>query len=156
MSESRTTTSTVTNAQENDIVALMEIDAACFAGSSWSDEQWLREIESDGRVLRISRELNADRLFGFYCFWDIHGELQLMKIAAAPTVRRRGVATSLMADLFDQAKGRNASLITLEVRENNVAAIGLYERHGFSRDGLRPRYYPDGSNALLMSRTLAH
>ena len=48
------------------------------------------------------------------------------------------------------------SRITLEVRPSNVAAIGLYEQHGFLFAGARPAYYPDsGEDALIMWRTPA-
>jgi ribosomal-protein-alanine N-acetyltransferase len=42
------------------------------------------------------------------------------------------------------------------VRADNTSAIRLYERHGFSRVGVRRGYYqPSGADALVMrwSRT---
>ena len=43
----------------------------------------------------------------------------------------------------------------LEVRVDNVPALGLYERFGFIRMGLRKRYYqPEGIDAYTMSLDL--
>ena len=43
--------------------------------------------------------------------------------------------------------------IYLEVRESNRAAIALYEKLGFRREGLRRDYYEEPrENAVLMSR----
>ena len=42
----------------------------------------------------------------------------------------------------------------LEVRAGNVAAQQLYGAAGFMQDGRRPRYYPDGEDALLLRRPL--
>jgi ribosomal-protein-alanine N-acetyltransferase len=43
----------------------------------------------------------------------------------------------------------------LEVAVGNVAALGLYRKHGFSQVGRRPRYYANGSDALVMRAELA-
>jgi len=40
----------------------------------------------------------------------------------------------------------------LEVRADNAAAIALYERLRFRAISTRPRYYPDGTDALVMRR----
>ena len=42
----------------------------------------------------------------------------------------------------------------LEVAEGSAAARALYHRQGFAAVGRRPDYYPDGSHALVLSRTL--
>jgi ribosomal-protein-alanine N-acetyltransferase len=41
--------------------------------------------------------------------------------------------------------------VQLEVRASNQPARALYARAGFVVDGRRPRYYPDGEDAVLMS-----
>ena len=47
--------------------------------------------------------------------------------------------------------GPSVSQVVLEVRENNVAACGLYEKVGFARLGaVRKNYYADGAGALCM------
>jgi ribosomal-protein-alanine N-acetyltransferase len=72
-----------------------------------------------------------------------------MNIAVAPESRRRGVATLLMENLFEQA-GEDARF-TLEVRASNSAAIAMYEHFGFRPSGHRRRYYHDnGEDALVM------
>ena len=41
---------------------------------------------------------------------------------------------------------------TLEVRADNGGALALYARLGFDEVGRRRRYYPDGGDAVLMTR----
>ena len=42
----------------------------------------------------------------------------------------------------------------LEVSSANRAALEFYVRQGFSQIDLRPRYYRDGSDALVLRRAL--
>jgi ribosomal-protein-alanine N-acetyltransferase len=52
--------------------------------------------------------------------------------------------------------GDDSAQYTLEVRQSNLGAIGLYRRFGFRAAGLRRRYYQDnGEDALIMWRTPA-
>lgn len=41
--------------------------------------------------------------------------------------------------------------IWLEVSHQNLAALKVYEKIGFHKVGHRPKYYSDGSDALLMT-----
>ena len=51
----------------------------------------------------------------------------------------------------------NLAFLTLEVRASNNAAIGLYEKHGFHRAGLRPGYYQKPKeDAVIMTREFLH
>ena len=40
----------------------------------------------------------------------------------------------------------------LEVRASNIAAIALYKTQGFETVGVRPKYYSDNEDAVLMQR----
>ena len=50
---------------------------------------------------------------------------------------------------------KNCDNITLEVRDNNKAAIKLYKNNGFKTVSIRKKYYSNGSiDALLMQRKM--
>ncbi len=77
----------------------------------------------------------------------------VMNVSVEPAARRRGIATALLAALFERVGG-DAARVTLEVRPTNRPAIELYERLGFQSAGSRPRYYADnGEDAIIMWRT---
>jgi ribosomal-protein-alanine N-acetyltransferase len=79
----------------------------------------------------------------------------LMNVAIDPDRRREGLASSLIARLFERTGGDQAQY-TLEVRLSNQGAIALYEGFGFRAAGTRRRYYQDnGEDALIMWRTPA-
>ena len=47
----------------------------------------------------------------------------------------------LLGQLQKDLSKSGITTLHLEVRESNLPAIALYEKLGFVRDGLRPRYY---------------
>lgn len=55
----------------------------------------------------------------------------------------------------DHACEMGGESLTLEVRFDNVPAITLYETLGYSRRGIRPSYYPNGEDAVIMTRQLS-
>lgn len=60
----------------------------------------------------------------------------------------------MMDIMLEGAKNKKAKMMSLEVRVSNVRAQKLYSGYGFEVAGVRPRYYKDGENALLMIRSL--
>ena len=82
-------------------------------------------------------------------------EAEILTLAVLPQARRHGVATLLMQACLDQAAGRGAGAMFLEVSDTNHPARALYQRFGFQRVGLRRGYYPGGGNALVLRRDLS-
>lgn len=73
-------------------------------------------------------------------------------IGVAPHARRAGIGRALLRDLLAAAGNRP---VLLEVRCDNDPAIALYASEGFTRIGLRRRYYqPSGADAYTMVRTI--
>ena len=62
--------------------------------------------------------------------------------------RKQGIATSLMEEMFKQ---ENYSRIMLEVNENNIEALRLYNKLGFKEISLRDRYYGEDT-AIIMEK----
>jgi ribosomal-protein-alanine N-acetyltransferase len=79
----------------------------------------------------------------------------VMNVAVDTDHQRHGLATAMLAELYDRVDDEDARF-TLEVRRSNAVAIHLYEREGFRAAGMRRRYYQDnGEDALVMWRTPA-
>lgn len=68
--------------------------------------------------------------------------------------RRRGVGKKLLKKLETEAKERGARVILLEVRVSNAPAMTMYLKEGFKGIYVRPRYYPDGEDAVVMQKEL--
>jgi len=81
-------------------------------------------------------------------------EAEVLTLAVAPAARRGGLGTRLLDAAMTLATSRGARTAFLEVSTANAAARALYARAGFTPTGRRPRYYADGTDALILRRTL--
>jgi RimJ/RimL family protein N-acetyltransferase len=62
--------------------------------------------------------------------------------------RGRGVGTALLAEAVRRAREAGAHKLALQVWPHNTAAIALYERFGFQREGYLRRHYRRRSGEL--------
>ena len=97
---------------------------------------------------------DGGQVCGYGCLILLFEDAELANIAVAPTHRGQGVGKLLMEKMHDYAKTFGAERMLLEVRVSNASAIGLYEKYGYERYGLRENYYADGEDAYLMQKSL--
>ncbi len=81
-------------------------------------------------------------------------EAEILTLAVAAAARRHGIGGRLLARAGRAAGEAGATRLFLEVAEANAGARALYAGAGFSQCGRRPRYYSDGSDALVLHRRL--
>jgi ribosomal-protein-alanine N-acetyltransferase len=81
-------------------------------------------------------------------------EAEVLTLAVAPQARRQGRGTALLGDAAAICARHGAARFFLEVSSTNAPAMALYTAAGFGAVGRRPRYYIDGSDAILMRRDL--
>ena len=141
----------VTPAEVTEVVAL---DRMCLRGL-WKEEAYQREIDSDKSTLIALHlsELNGDRdrIIGIGCLWSIVDEAHITLLAVHPDYRGRGLGQLLLFELLKDAIARSLAWATLEVNENNLAAINLYKKYGFQIAGKRRNYYQQtGDDALVL------
>jgi len=97
------------------------------------------------------RRVSPAPIVGYGGFWLMAGEAHISTIAVRPELRRRGIGELLLVTMLDRATELGAEVATLEVRVSNIAAQSLYRKYGFRRVGLRPRYYRNNEDALIMT-----
>lgn len=78
---------------------------------------------------------------------DVPGSREILHLASAERIRRKGLMEELLCDLISQQPAETE--LWLEVHELNGPARKLYEKVGFIEVGKRPRYYADGGTAIL-------
>jgi ribosomal-protein-alanine N-acetyltransferase len=142
-----------------DLAEVLAIDLASFPASQSApggedvrvvrERQLREELARPWAKLRVARA-EGGAVVGYILFWHVVDEIHLLDVAVAPAERRRGVGRALVQDLLSYAAEHDARKVLLEVRASNLAAVALYEALGFSRLGVRSRYYADGEDAIDM------
>lgn len=130
-----------------DLDAVLKLEKRCFSEDPWTRGMLEEEVRRAGGIFLVREDIR-----GFAIGWNVLGELHVLQIAVVPEGRRRGAGRALLVELEARAVG--AEVAWLEVRADNEAAIGLYASAGYLRVGVRPRYYGDGGDALVMRKRL--
>ncbi len=130
----------------NDVPAILALEQQAPAAAHWTCEQYNQLVSS--RVVLVAEE--AGQLCGFVCAHAVAGEWELENVVVAAGFLRRGIANELMRALIQRAKNDGASALLLEVRESNLAARGLYEKHRFREVGRRPAYYENPAEDAIL------
>lgn len=141
-----------------DLPRVVTIDALA-SPCPWQGSAFLTELARDDRrylVARVVRGLPVGQhdaeVVGFAGLALLADEGHVMTLAVDPAVQGRGVGARLVAGLLEVAASAGLEAVTLEVRASNGPARRLYGRAGFEEAGVRPRYYPDGEDAVIMWR----
>ena len=135
-----------------DLAAVLRLERVCFP-SSWTADSYLRELRNITSYYIVAR-YQGD-VIGYAGMWVIAEESHVSTLAVDPAYRRRGLGEAIMRHLMDIARARQATKMTLEVREANTGAQALYRKLGFEIQGLLPHYYGDtGENAYVMKKEL--
>lgn len=124
---------------EEHVEAAAELERLCFA-APWSAAALREELQNPCAVFRAVLD-DAGRFAGYAGMHHAADEGFIANIAVRPDCRRCGAAAALLASLTAYAAANRLARLTLEVRISNAAAIALYEKHGFVRDGVRPGFY---------------
>ncbi len=124
-----------------------EIEKQTFK-DPWSKKSYGEEISNPIAVYRVITVENEVVAYGG--FWQIFDEGHITNVAVKKEFRQKGLGTLLMNTLIEEAKKREICSMTLEVRLSNISAQRLYEKFGFGSAGVRPKYYADGEDAVIM------
>lgn len=97
-------------------------------------------------------EERPELVTGVMGVWMLADEAHIVTLAVRESHRRRGLAELLVIMAVRRAQAKGQSLVTLECRVSNAPALALYDKYGFQKVGLRPRYYSDNhEDAYVLS-----
>lgn len=132
-----------------DLEAVAAIEAAA-SSQPWSRTLFEGELSLDDtqRLWLVGECDGRVRAFGGVMF--VGTDVHVMNVAVEPRYRRRGFGRQILAELLERSVRLGGCHATLEVRESNDAAIELYRRFRLGPVGVRPDYYEDGEDALIL------
>jgi len=140
------------DARVADLSDLVRLESL-FPGDRLSPRQFRHHLVSPTARMRV---LDAGGIAG-YALLLRHAQRpgwRLYSIVVDPARRGQGLGASLLADAEQIAAAAGAPALSLEVREDNAAAIALYRGRGYVETGRKPGYYDDGAAAICLRRTL--
>ena len=131
------------------IPTVLEIEALSFT-TTWPTNAFANELGENKLAHYFVGRLDG-KVVAYGGIWVILEDSHVTTIAVHPDYRGRGLGEQMLTHLLDEAMARNASWITLEVRESNETAQRLYRKYGFTNVSVRRAYYSDNNeNAVVM------
>lgn len=137
-------------------MTLDDIDEVAALEEQTFSKPWSREgifsflIRQD--VLLLIAEENKE-IMGYCGVMTVLDEGDITNVCVAERARRRGIAAALVKEIIVRTQEQGITTLHLEVRKSNKAAISLYEKAGFVKDGYRKGYYESpAEDAVLMTR----
>lgn len=144
-------------ARPADISAIVRIDEESETAAHWNPrayEALFSPQASPRRTLIATDDSRGQQILGFIVAHSLAAEWELENLVVAAARRREGVGSKLLAELLRDLEAAGAHSVLLEVRETNLAARRLYEKHGFKQQGRRAGYYRNPAEDALVLRRL--
>ena len=121
------------------------IEKECFS-APWSEESF-----KTAENTRFYVYFEGEEVVGYVGIYSVLDEGYITNIAVLKDHRKKGVATALLKELTEKESA--LSFISLEVRESNTAAISLYEKFNFEKEGVRKAFYSNPKeDGLILTR----
>jgi len=131
-----------------DYEVLLNLEQDCFVQEAWNLEQIKSHHQLQNSLLYFREDKSLEPI-GYLIYLENSYEIEILRIGVVADFRRKGIANQLLDFLESLRKTKE---ILLEVKSENFAAIELYQKKGFINFAVRKRYYPDGTDAILMKK----
>ena len=139
-----------------DFAALYAIEEACFQPPLRFGRRYMRQLVLKPESATWIAEQDG-RMAGFAIVEWVQDEgatvAYIQTIEVAADERRRGVGGELLRRVEASARAAGARTIWLHVDAENSAAIRLYERRGYARQGRAEHYYARNRAAVVYSKS---
>ena len=136
--------------QSEDIPAVAALEAECFS-EPWSEQAFLDALKQPEALMMTALGMGNNPM-GYCGIYLSADEGEITNVAVRPEHRKQGIADAILTEVLSEAWKRGARTIYLEVRESNLPAQKLYEKHGFVSCGIRKNFYRKPTeHAIVMS-----
>jgi [ribosomal protein S18]-alanine N-acetyltransferase len=133
-----------------DLPVFVSLDKELFPYSPWSASQYKEEFSSPTRHFVVAID-EARNIIGYAGVFAPGGaEADVLTVGVIPAQRGKGIARQLMRMITEWAIAQGSIAMMLEVKVDNIEAIGLYESLGYSKLNIRKNYFGAGLDAVVM------
>lgn len=138
--------------RQEDVPQVAELENKIFS-RPWSAESFEKALTYPEQILLVAE---GTAILGYSILFAAADQADVSNIAVDPDHRGQKIGDALMKEMLNQAANRGVKEVFLEVRVSNAPAIGLYQKYGFERIGVRKGYYEDPKeDAHLMKMDIA-
>lgn len=137
-------------ATPEDADAVAALEAESLGVDAWSPELVREGIAGELPTVFYLVAEESGALVGHAVVSAVADIAELQRIAVTPDHRRAGLATDLLEEGCRLSRAAGADRLLLEVREDNRGALRFYAARGFVEIDRRPRYYRDGTTAIVL------
>lgn len=137
-----------------DVPEVWDLERRLFPEDAWPLAMFHDEL-AQASTRRYWVAADAGRIVAYCGMMCVLPIADVQTIAVAPDYEGRGIGSTLLRQLIDEARERGARDVLLEVRADNPRAQALYTRFGFEHIHTRRGYYPGGMDAMIMRLELA-
>jgi [ribosomal protein S18]-alanine N-acetyltransferase len=141
----------IRRARHDDIQSILRIETKSFARDAWDREQFLDYFARSAKAVFLVVIVNSD-VVGYALAFHSEIRAEIHSVAVAPAQRGQGLAVALLKRIIQVLRRRGFRTVSLNVRQENKAAVDLYQKLGFQRVRRVNGYYEDGAPALRMRR----
>jgi ribosomal-protein-alanine N-acetyltransferase len=129
---------------------LAQLHGAAF-DRQWSKQEFADLLRRETTLALLARQRTRRRSLrpaGFLMLQRTVSEAEILSIAVAGNLRRRGIARAMMDEAIRRLYAEHQTALFLEVDTSNIAAVNLYRQVGFQVVGERKGYYqPENGSA---------
>ena len=133
-----------------DLPVFVSLDKELFPYSPWSASQYKEEFSAPTRHFVVALDETESIIAYVGVFAPGGAEADVLTVGVIPSQRGKGIARQLMAQITDWARLQGSTAMMLEVKVDNLEAIGLYDSLGYSKLNIRKDYFGAGLDALVM------
>ena len=114
---------------------------------SFFSKKWIEEELSNNPYAKFLLLKEQEEIIGYLYYSDIYERAEINQFEINNIHRNCGKGNLLLKEFLFFIKKD----VTLEVKEDNLVAIRLYEKNGFIKKAIRKNYYKD-KDGILMER----
>ena len=141
--------------QISDLPKVLEIEQDLFPSDAWTEQLFLSELAEVPGSRAVSVIEIAEQIIGYASLRFVGREGDVNTIAIAREFQGKGFGKLLLDWMLETAKLNGVKELFLDVRADNQAAIGLYQKEGFDQIDIRRNYYDHKIDALVMRKKLS-
>ena len=140
--------------QIDDLDGVMEIERENFS-VPWTETGFFSFLLREDTLFLVAEE--QGEILGYCGVVMVLDEGDITNVAVKKARQDQGIGGQLVRTLIERTEAAGVTTLHLEVRPSNRRAIHLYEKMGFTANGLRKNYYEaPREDGFLMKRSPAH